>query len=166
MRVSKINNNTNFNARLCGDWKIVAQISKDGGLSEKIADNLLKSIDKVLPNPKDRVFFIFRKPYYEHSGEVFCPPFKVRSQVEVLKEGDIFNSQGLRANVYPFKGEQKDLLAGFIDTLRKLLKGEIKPEKTRSFYPERKHPWLENYHYGKELSTGIVNFDEGLNKTV
>ena len=164
MEVSKINSTQNFNARLCGDFRQVISISKDGGMPTKAIGRLLNEVQNLLPNKKDRVFFIFRKPYYEHSGEVFCPPFKVRSQVEVLKEGDIFNSQGLRANVYPFKGEQKDLLAGFIDTLRKLLKGEIKPEKTRSFYPERKHPWLENYHYDKRIKTGWVNFDEGLRK--
>ena len=162
MRISKINNNTNFNARLCGDWKVIAQISKDGGLPEKIADNLLKSIDKVLPNPDDRVFFIFRKPF----EETLFRPFKIRSQVEILKEGDIFNTQKLRANVYPFEGEQKDLLANFVRTAKKLVTGEMEPETLRTFFTEKRHPWTENYRYGKELSTGIVNFDEGLNKTV
>lgn len=158
MNISRINNNQNFTARLCGDLRQVIAISKEGGLSEKAVNKLLKEVPNILPDKNDRVFFIFRKPYYED----FWHDFMLRSQIEVFKNGDVFNNQGLRANIYPFKGEQKDLLSNFVQTLKKLVKSEIPTEKTRYFYPEKKHLWMNNYRYDQRLKTGWVNYDEGL----
>ena len=158
MKISNTNTASTFNARLCGDYRQVIAIAKEGGLPGKAVERLLKEVQTVLPNKKDRVFFIFRKP-----NEIdFWYDFKIRSQVEILKDGDVLNLQGLRANVYPFKGEQKDLLTNFVDTLKKLVKGEIKSERQRFFYPEEKHPWLYAYGRDKRIKTGWVNFDEGL----
>ena len=156
MKVSKINNNQSFNARLCGDYRQVIAISKEGGMPTKAIARLLKEVHNVLPNKKDRVFFIFRKPTHED----YWGNFKIRSQVEILKEGDTLNQQGLKANVYPFKREPKMLLEDFVETLKKLVKGEINPEKQRLFYPEKDKNWIEKYRYS--LREGWVNFDEGL----
>ena len=121
MEISKISNNQSFNARLCGDYRQVIAVSKEGGLSGKAVERLLNEVQNVLPNKKDRVFFIFRKvsdmDYFNYGNKL-----KFRSMVEILKDGDKFNLQGLRANVYPFKGEQKDLLAEFVNTLKNLSK--------------------------------------------
>ena len=160
MEVSKINSTQNFNARLCGDFRQVIAISKDGGMATKAIGRLLNEVQNLLPNKKDRVFFIFRKP----RPEDYWGNFKIRSQVEILKEGDPLNQQGLRANVYPFKREAKMLLEDFVETLKKLVKREIKPEKQRLFYPEKGKNWIERYRYA--LREGWVNFDEGLEKTL
>lgn len=158
MEVSKIGNNRNFNARLCGDYRQVIDVAREGGLSGKAVKRLLREVQNILPNNKDRVFFIFRKPYYED----FWKDFRVRSQVEVLRDGDNFNLNGLRANVYPHKGEQKDLLSNFVMTLKRLMQEEIKPEGVRYFYPEIKKPWLDAYRTDTRIKTGFVNYAEGL----
>ena len=158
MEVSKINNTQNFNARLCGDFRQVIAISQDGGMPGKAVQKLLNEVQKVLPNKKDRVFFIFRKPTYED----YWGNFQIRSQVEILKEGDTFNRQGLRANVYPFKSEPKMLLENFVETIKKLANGEIGNQRKRHFYPEKGKNWIEKYRH--TLKEGWVNFDEGIEK--
>ena len=157
MRITKINTIQNFKATLCGDYKQVIALSKEDGLPEEEAEQLINEVHTMLPNKKDRVFFIFRKRYPED----FIRPFMLRSQVEVLKDGDVFNSQGLRANVYPYAGEQKDLLPNFVSTLRKILNGEKNSEKTRYFFSENKDQELQ-YRYNKRINAGNINFDEGL----
>ncbi|MCR4880639.1 MAG: hypothetical protein K6A44_01620 [bacterium] len=161
MKISEIKRTQPFNARLCGDLNTIIRYSKEGGMPEQSIPSLLKEIHEILPNKKDRVFFIFRKPFYDD----YWHDFKIRSQIEVLKDGDEFNSLGLRANVYPFKGEQKDLLGNFVQTLKKLVKREIKGEELRTFFPERKHPWIEKLKTDWNAKTGWVDFDEGLEKT-
>ena len=161
MKVSKINSTQNFNAKLCGDIQDIIKISKAAGLSIADVHRHLLEVHEAVPYVKDRVFFIFRE--IENIG--LCdgePP--LRSQIQILKAGDPFNLRGLRLNINPYKGGQKDLLKNMVEGVKNLVAGKVQPERQKNFAEEGFFPWTRKIR--DILKTGRVNFDEGLEKAV
>lgn len=136
MQVKSIGN-TPFKANIKGEVNKLIKISLDAGVPYNKVNRILSGINRVCPGKNDNVYLYFRK--YD-TGFLFAKPL-VRSGIKVVRNGEI-----KELNVDPMGVAKEDILAKFVNSVKKLVKGEVAPEETAKEYVISKNSgWLYDY---------------------
>jgi len=135
-------NSVAFKSYRTNELKKVIDISRKCGLSEQGVKVLLNEVKKVCPKKEDKVFFYFRKYY---PNDYSFKPATIRSGVKVVKDG-----KTMELNIDPKKFQPKDLLQEMVMGVKKLVKGEVKPDEKTMFYPTTLQKSWISYYYDVE----------------